>query len=200
MPRVMFTREDVRGGRNLPRGKFTDGALIGGSNLPRGKFHGKAVVGGSNLPRGKLRVSRGGNRAQHRRNIRPWEALSEHPLDLGLGLIFRSRQQLGGNLGTQMRRKQTCPGQMQTTLRHRGEDIREVARGTRGLDALVGRVFGQPQFAHAVGMHGRIAGRYIEPACIEFGDVGQQACRGRAFLGGGRFQIAGKGSITEMLQ
>ena len=57
------------------------------------------------------------------------------------------------------------------------EDGRKPPRRARRLDPIDGGVFGQPQDLHAVLEGGAEPGRGVEPAGVEFGEVGNQGHR-----------------------
>ena len=68
------------------------------------------------------------------------------------------------------------------------------------MDALVRRVFGEVQLLDAIGMHGRVAGRDVQAAGIDLGDVSQER-RGRHAISGYELsRVAKKILVTEVGQ
>ncbi len=55
--------------------------------------------------------------------------------------------------------------------------------GAGGLDALAGGVLGEAQLAHAVGEHGGVPGRGVQPALVHLGQVGKERGGGGSVLG-----------------
>jgi len=87
---------------------------------------------------------------------------------------------------------------MQPAFRHRSEDSREAPRHPRRLKALGRRVLGEMQLPDAVGKHRRVAGRQVELARIDLGDVSQHDGGGGALPGDVGRQIAQKSGIGQM--
>src|SRR6058998_2789441 len=96
--------------------------------------------------------------------------------------------------------KQAHCRQVEPPLSQRDEEGRELPSGPSRLDALRRRVLGQAQLSNTVRMHGRIAGRRVQPARIDLGDMGENGRRGHAIVGDEGRQIAKENGIAEMGQ
>jgi len=108
--------------------------------------------------------------------------------------------QLVGVFRREMRCEQAHGGQMKPAIGQGGKQGRELTSCPRRLDALRCSVLGQAQLAHAVGMHGRVAGRDVEPTRVHLGDVSQERRGGHAIVGDERSQVAKEDLVTEVGQ
>ncbi len=151
------------------------------------------------MPRGMLREE-GRHGPHHPRDLWPWEAPGQKLLDLRLPPVRRRLEQLVRVFRREMRRQETHPGQMEPPLSQGGEEGREPPGGSGCLDPLQGTVLGEPKLVDTIRVHRRVAGRGVEPASIDLGDVGEERGRGHAILGDQRGQIAKEGRIAEMEQ
>jgi hypothetical protein len=141
-------------------------------NTPRGVF-------GS----GDARSDRCCERLHPRRQVRPREALQEL-LDLGFGLVLGGLQQRASGLLGEVGSQQDDGAQVQAAIGERREDRRESPGGSGGVDALVGRILGEPQLLQAEDKHRRETGRHVEAPGVDLGDVGEEGRGGGAFLDG----------------
>jgi hypothetical protein len=78
--------------------------------------------------------------------------------------------------------EQPHAAQVEPALGQRLEEDREVARGARRLDALVGGVLGEAELEDAVGVQGGEAGRQVEPPSVDLGQDRDQLGGGGALL------------------
>src|SRR5262245_55592629 len=81
------------------------------------------------------------------RQVRPRKSLGQEQLDLCPGLVFRGAEQLLCSVRTQMRGQRDDCAEMETPIRQRREDSRELSRMPRCMDALGGDVFGEVKLA-----------------------------------------------------
>jgi hypothetical protein len=106
------------------------------------------------------------------------ESLCHERLDFGLGLPSCRRDQIVGILGRHVGRDERSAGQVEATLRDRGEQASKLPADASHANALARNVLGEPELADAVVEHRRVAGGSSEPALVHFADVGQHE-RGR---------------------
>src|SRR5262245_32749814 len=97
-----------------------------------------------------------------------------------------------------MRREEGDGAQVQPALRQGREDGRELARRSRGVDALEGGLITQVQFAHAVGVHRGIARRQVELASVELRNVREKLNNKNTLLNSATCDPQLKGAICEM--
>jgi hypothetical protein len=114
--------------------------------------------------------------------VRLGEALRHELLDLGLGLVGRGGEELGGVFRRQVWRQEADAAQVNPALGERGQDRRTPLRRPDGLDALGSSVLGQPQLADAIGEHRGIRRRQVELTRVELGNVCHHVSGGAAFL------------------
>jgi len=67
--------------------------------------------------------------------------------------------------------------QMEPSVFQGIEERRKSSGGPGGMDPSSGRILGKMQLIHAVGEHGRITRRGIEPPFIDLRDVGENLRR-----------------------
>jgi hypothetical protein len=146
--------------------------------------------------------SRNGPNALHDFGNRPGrrETHRQHPLDLGLPLMRRERNQLRDVFGGEMRREKSHRSQVQAPLSDRLEQPRKLPRCSGRVDAVAGYVLGHVQLFDAIREHRRIAVCDEQSPRIELGDVGQQDSRRRAVLSGDGNERATQGCVAQVSQ
>ena len=112
------------------------------------------------------------------RRIRPRLQGAHQLLDLALRLVRRRSQYRDMVLTREVRRQQPHRRQGDRALLEQLEDQRVTARGSRGLDAVVGRPFGKVQHLGAVTEHRRAPFSQVQPSGIDLHQRAQQRRRG----------------------
>jgi len=100
------------------------------------------------------------------------EKLGQQLLDFELPLMVGRLDQLIDVPRCEMWSEEAHRGQMKPAFgKRRGEGRKSPGRTSR-LNAPQGGFLGEVQLIHAVRMHGRVAGRDVQPAGIDLCDVG----------------------------
>jgi hypothetical protein len=94
--------------------------------------------------------------------------------------VFRGHEQVGPFLRLHVAERMGENGDacdVEPAVRDRVVDERESSRHTCSPDALARHVLGEAELPDAVVKHRGEAGRCVEPACIDFGDVSEEQGR-----------------------
>jgi len=87
---------------------------------------------------------------------------------------------------------------MQVAFGHGSENCGKLPCRACHADALERRLLGEVQHVHAVGEHRRVGRRQVEPAFLDFSEVGEQCCGGGAIPSNECAEIAQQNLISEM--
>jgi hypothetical protein len=179
MPRGMFMMAGFA--TNMPWGMFT--VVMAQINMPWGMFTAVMI----HMPRGmfveqtRIRDFRptdpGAHGLDDRRGYRRpkrRESARQVGFDLRLASMRRGLDQLARVLRRDVRCQEPHRGEMHPAFRERVEKRGNPSGGAGRMDALRGRVFGEPKTIDAIGEHGRAALRDVRAPEIDLGDVRQE--------------------------
>jgi hypothetical protein len=156
-----------------------------------------------NMPRGMFKkLSWDGREDANARRHACWrsEPPGQHHFDLGLPHVRRRFDQLIRAHGREVGREQANSGEMEPPICNCTEQGRKSPGRSGRLDAFRCGILRQPQFFHAVRMHGRVTGRRIQLACVYLGNVGQERSSRHTILSYERRQLAQEDRVADMGQ
>ena len=112
-----------------------------------------------------------GQLANHRHRRRARGERRDELGDLVLGSSRGFREQLLVILRSQVRREQPQPSEMDATAAHCFDDCRQLARGPRDEDPVVGGALRKTELASAEGEHRGVRALEVEPALVDLAQM-----------------------------
>ena len=141
-------------------------------------------------------VPRGG--AARAGAARSREAIRDELPDARLALVRGGGDQLVHVLSAEIGRQHHHPAEVEAAFGQRLEQNRELPGGPGCTDPLARLVLRESEIADAIGVHGRIPRRQVQPPLVELGEVGEKLGGGGALATNQRGQVTNEGGVREV--